>query len=707
MADKKLTLIVQAKNMVAQGLSAAGGALSRFGASVASVFGSVAKWGGIISSVLGGISFVRAIKDANEFEKKIGQIATLTDMTFGTIKKQVRDLAAEFGLAKEELTKGLYDALSAGIPSGNVFEFMRAASRVAVAGASSASEAVGLLVGAMNQFNIPATKAEAVADVFFNTVRYGVTTIPELAQHLSTVGPIAAASGVSLEELSAALMTLTMKKVPTAMAVTQIRAAIVSMNETLGDGWSATMTLQDGMIEMAKRAKGSQNALKDMTGRVEGMNAILSMTGDNAGLAAKHLDIAGKSAGAAADAFSKMAHTNKLDRLLQSLHNILITVGDAALTVFSTTIEKGAIAAARLGEALAKWVEGDRIKKLREDIDGIVSALGQGGEARSDVVQALGGVIVAAFKDGASLVGDAIRDAFADTWIGRRMKDIKQGGQAIGAMTVLGVSGDALDKTAQMLDQLDKPVPKVRALTAALEKLNDVTAKSNAGGYGSATDQFERAQQAAKEAAKETARQKAEGGGIGIAAVNEAEIESARRKANLEALEKETAEKVKASQATVDAIQAEIDEKEEVARLEKEIAGQRDQLNEAVFQKEKERHEKILAMEEYKARIKVKDFVELQKANDKAKGKDDRDAERDQRKADRLRARMGRGERIGGGQERWLEGFDAIRNAQAGLGVANQNLEEIRKRQDSRNLELIKQALDKNLVELGKKIRLG
>jgi hypothetical protein len=112
-------------------------------------------------------------------------------------------------------------------------------------------------------------------------------------------------------------------------------------------------------------------------------------------------------------------------------------------------------------------------------------------------------------------------------------------------------------------------------------------------------------------------------------------------------------------------------------------------------------------MKEYEARIKVKDFVDLQKANDKARKADDRDAERDQRKADRLRARLNRGENIGGGQERWLEGFDAIKNAQAGLGVANKNLEEIRKTQDSKNLDLIRISLDKNLAELQKKIRLG
>jgi hypothetical protein len=150
-----------------------------------------------------------------------------------------------------------------------------------------------------------------------------------------------------------------------------------------------------------------------------------------------------------------------------------------------------------------------------------------------------------------------------------------------------------------------------------------------------------------------------------------------------------------------------LDQRKEIADLNAQMADELDKQVERNWQKEKEKHEGILAMKEHEARIKVKDFVALQKQNDKARKADDRDEERDQRKADRLRARMGRGERIGGGQERWLEGFDAIKAAQAGLGVANKNLEDIRKRNDSQNLERIKELLGKNLQELQKKIRLG
>ena len=72
--------------------------------------------------------------------------------------------------------------------------------------------------------------------------------------------------------------------------MTQIRGAIIAMNRVLGDGWSATMTLQEGMQAMADKAGGSQVKLKELTGRVEGMIGILGITGKNAKGAANDVD---------------------------------------------------------------------------------------------------------------------------------------------------------------------------------------------------------------------------------------------------------------------------------------------------------------------------------------------------------------------------------------------------------------------------------
>lgn len=334
---------------------------------------------------------------AQEFNKSIGQIATLTDLTARQVKKQVRSMSAEFGLAKEELTKGLYDALSAGVPKDNVFEFMRVASKMAIGGASTTAESVDLLTTVLNAFGMKASEVGKVSDLLFMSVKQGKTTIPELANSFAQVAPLANASGIALEEVTAAVTTLTKQGTPTAQAMTQIRAAIIAMNKTLGDGWSASMTLQDGMQAMADMAGGSQTALKNLTGRVEGALAIMSMTGDKARMAADDLDAMNNSIGASVEAFAKMADQNPLDKLGQSLKNIVLTAGDAALQALAPTIERAAKAAANFAERIADWASDEKIKNMRDQIEGISNALIDGGDSRGEALTAMGEVIKSYF----------------------------------------------------------------------------------------------------------------------------------------------------------------------------------------------------------------------------------------------------------------------------------------------------------------------
>ena len=74
MADKKLTLIVQAKNAVAQGFSSALDSVKNFGAMAGRALGTVSKWAGIAASALGGISFAGAIKEYAAQEKADRQL---------------------------------------------------------------------------------------------------------------------------------------------------------------------------------------------------------------------------------------------------------------------------------------------------------------------------------------------------------------------------------------------------------------------------------------------------------------------------------------------------------------------------------------------------------------------------------------------------------------------------------------------------------
>lgn len=350
------------------GLQGAKASLKRFGDRVAKVGTQIFRHLTRAFAAAKG-AIIAAMYRAQEFNKQMAQIATVSDISMKKARRGVMRLSSELGLAKDELTKGLYDALSAGVPEDNAMTFLATAARAARAGATTTARSVDFLTSALNAFRIPASEAERVSDVLFQTVRNGKTTVEELGESFSKVGPIASASGVALEEVMAAAATLTQQGTPTAQAMTQIRAAIIAMNRELGDGWSATMTLQEGMAEMTRRAGGSNDALRSLTGRVEGMQAILGLTGENAETAARHLDSVTNSSGAMAEAFEHVEDVNPFDRLKQSLDNVVIVAGDAALTNLGGHIGDAADEAQRFAEAITSWADEGGLLKLQHSVE--------------------------------------------------------------------------------------------------------------------------------------------------------------------------------------------------------------------------------------------------------------------------------------------------------------------------------------------------
>lgn len=275
-------------------------------------------------------------KDLDLAMREVQTISTAAQNDFDGMKDAVIEMSKKVPEGATKLTKALYQIVSAGYDGEEGLNLLAASAKAAVAGVSDTTTAADGLTTVMNAWKIAAEDVEMVSDIMFQTVKLGKTTFDELAGSISNVAALAASSGISFEEISAAVATLTKQGVPTAMAMTQIRSALLGMTKTLGDGWTATMTFQEGVAEIRKQAKGSQNELREMIGRVEGVNAVLSMTGKNAEMAAADLKAMYESAGASTKAFDLMtlAAKNQIELLKNKWHAKLITMGDSLVQVF-------------------------------------------------------------------------------------------------------------------------------------------------------------------------------------------------------------------------------------------------------------------------------------------------------------------------------------------------------------------------------------
>jgi len=308
----------------------ASGGLKTIGSTLKTAFSS-APMRGLKTAIVGiGTALVGAVVEGAKFNVEMSRVWTMAGggiSTFKKLREEARNLSSTFGIARSEMAKGMYNALSAGVDKAGLESFMSTAAKVAVADGSEISVAVDGITTVLNAFKIQASDTAAVADDMFQTVSMGKTTFRDLAANLATVAPMAAASNIPLKQILAHVAALTAQGTPTAQAMTQIRASIMGLNKALGDGWSKNMSYQDALEKVWKKAKGSQTALLELVGSSEAVQAVLGGVGKNAQMADEKLAGMSNTAGTLETAFKKVDQFRHWAPLLESTRSVLSQLG--------------------------------------------------------------------------------------------------------------------------------------------------------------------------------------------------------------------------------------------------------------------------------------------------------------------------------------------------------------------------------------------
>ncbi|MDB0602365.1 phage tail tape measure protein [Tenacibaculum maritimum] len=253
-------------------------------------------------------------KMSKAFESAMAEVKTIANVSEKDFKKLEENV---FGIYKrlgteppDKLAQGLYEIIGAGFEAGDALNILEISSKAATAGVTETAVAADGLTTVLNAFKLTTGDAQEVADIMFATVDRGKISFEELSSQIATVAPLAASSNISFQEVGAAISTLTKQGVPASVAMTQIRSAIIATNEVLGDGAFKTLTLQQGLQKMYESAGGSQNQLKELAGRIEAVNAIIGIAGDNFKGASEDLDAMANSAGSVDRSFKTITSTN-------------------------------------------------------------------------------------------------------------------------------------------------------------------------------------------------------------------------------------------------------------------------------------------------------------------------------------------------------------------------------------------------------------
>lgn len=256
-----------------------------------------------LALVAGVVAIAAAVFKATQgffaLEKAVIEVATLVDTAVVSnqeLTDAVISLSNEFGQDVTDVAAGLYQAISAGANAGEeANEVLRVSLVLAKGALTDTATAVDIITTATNAFSSQGLEASRAADILFATVKAGKTNLDELAASFALVAPIAASVGISFEEINAAIATLTLGGTRTAQANTQIRAAIAGLlrpTEELTNifnaaGFASAQAAfeQEGLafaFDIVRQAVGDDIApLQKLVGSIEGVNAIVQLTGDN------------------------------------------------------------------------------------------------------------------------------------------------------------------------------------------------------------------------------------------------------------------------------------------------------------------------------------------------------------------------------------------------------------------------------------------
>ena len=351
-------------------LAGAGKGLKDLGGKFEALGGKVKKFGKSITKAtlpLAG-AIAGGTKMFLDLDNSIRKVSTLSGdiLPVEKIREETRRISDMSGIASKEVAESMYEALSAGVDPSKVTGFTESAVKLTKAGFTDMGTVIDATTTVLNAYGDEADSVSKIHDIFVKTQDKGKITVDQLGQSIGRVIPIAASSGVKLNQLGTAYSILTARGIDANQSTTAINSLL---NELSSSGTKADKVLRqktgksfkdltkDGknLGEVLKIIEDSANAsgmsMNDMFGNLNASKAATSLA--NAGLE-EYNRVLGEmdNSGGSVDAnFEKMLGPGeKLARVSNKIKNNLIDLGAEAVPYLEILGEK-------IGE-LSDWFAG-------------------------------------------------------------------------------------------------------------------------------------------------------------------------------------------------------------------------------------------------------------------------------------------------------------------------------------------------------------
>ncbi len=275
-----------------------------------------------------------AVTESIEFQRRIAEVQTVAPKlggSFGELTAEAAQFAKQFNIPLAQATEGLYETISdqfSGMSErANV---MSAAMKLAKVGVMDFQDATTLLTGTLNAFGMASEQADAVAAKYFTTINLGHVRGKELADTMGQVIPIASQLGVSLDELNAAMIAMTIGGMDAHKSVTALRGAMTAFLKPSEDMKKVIRELGFSSAEQVVQAKGFQGALQAVAEASDNMASEIAKSFRNVRALTAELRLTGEGAVKVEEAMKAMATSTP--EMLDKIYRQFISTDAEKLT---------------------------------------------------------------------------------------------------------------------------------------------------------------------------------------------------------------------------------------------------------------------------------------------------------------------------------------------------------------------------------------
>lgn len=350
--------------------------------------GAVKLEAGLLAAGLALTTF--AVKAAGDFDANFRQISTIIDASEEDLAK-FREAILAYASTSTQPLAGITAALGAAIGSGvdyaDSLTLLATAEKLAVATRADLQATTKVLVSTLNSYGMEISDAGKLSDTFFAIIDKGDISMNDLAASFAKVAPVAKLAGVPIEEIGAAIATLTASGIKPAESIEYLRGAIsniispskqgADLAAELGINFNAAGLKAQGLAGLlqtvAEKTGGSADKMKLLFGDIGGFTAAATLAGPQAQKFADVLASMQNVAGATDAAFAKISGSIEVagGKMSAAFNTLLVAIGTPLLDEFGGV----ANAIAAIFQALGASVKGGSLKDVVSFIEGLFGDL--------------------------------------------------------------------------------------------------------------------------------------------------------------------------------------------------------------------------------------------------------------------------------------------------------------------------------------------